>query len=114
MGPLGLPGTPSVFPEKHFSKIGILQFFRKNIFQKFDFLTLGPIPMDPERNFAPDWHPQTSNWSILLHFDLYLVFQLVPDRDPGTVHGWPSGQVPGLCQVLLLAQGRKTFLFRKH
>ena len=38
--------------------------------------------------------------------------------DPETVHGWPSGQVPGLChpgcQVLLLVQGRKTFLFLKN
>ena len=75
--------------------------------------------MDPERNFAPDWRPRTSNWYILLHVDLYLVFQLVPDRDPGTVHGWPSGQVPGLChpgcQVLLLVQGRNTFfIFQKY
>ena len=60
------------------------QLFRKNIFQNPNFLdfccpvaitlqkckfwTPGPIPMDPERNFAPDWRPQTSNWSILDRF----------------------------------------------
>ena len=31
--------------------------------------------MDPERNSAPDWRSRTSNLSILVHFDLYLVFQ---------------------------------------
>ena len=86
--------------------------------------------MDPERIFAPDWRPQTSNWSILVHFDLYSAFQteiqgprmvglVVKYPDPETVHGWPSGQVPRLChpgcQVLLLVQGRKTFfIFQKY
>ena len=56
--------------------------------------------MDPERNFAADWRPRTRNLSILINFDLYLVFQLVPDRDPGIVHGLPSGQVPGLPSTL--------------
>ena len=47
-----------------------------------------------------------------------MVGLVVKYPDPGTVHGWPSGQVPGLChpgcQVLLLVQGRKTFLFLKN
>ena len=42
-------------------------------------ITLGPIPMDPERFFAPDWRPQTSNRSIVVHFRPYLVFRSVPD-----------------------------------
>ena len=47
-----------------------------------------------------------------------MVGLVVKYPDPETVHGWPSGQVPGLChpgcQVLLLVQGRKTFFISQQ
>ena len=83
----------------------------------WQFWTPGPIRMDPERNFAPDWRRQTSNWSIQVHIGPYLVSRIGPrirHRHPGTVHGWPSGQVPGLCQVRLLVLGVKPFLCLRY